>query len=85
MFIPLQFGVGQSRRDINNHRAPAMRLFSTDLFRNFGIGFVVGALLIAGANAQSWGGQLSSPAQAAQPLQAPAPSAEFVIAPEGNQ
>lgn len=84
MFIPLQFGVGQSRRDTNNHRAPpAMRLFSSDLFRNFGIGFVVGALLIAGANAQSWGGELSSPAQAATPLKAPAPSAEFVIASEG--
>lgn len=84
MFIPPQFGVGQNQRDANNHRARTMRLFSTDLFRNFGIGFVVGALLIAGANAQSWGGQLSSPAQAAQPLAPPAaPSSEFVIAPEG--
>jgi len=57
-----------------------MRLFSTDLFRNFGIGFAVGALLIAGANAETWGGELSSPAQAAETLNAPAPSAEFVIA-----
>jgi len=56
-----------------------MRLFSTDLFRNFGIGFAVGALLIAGANAETWGGELSSPAQAAETLTAPAPSAEFVI------
>lgn len=57
-----------------------MRLFSTDLFRNFGIGFVVGALLIAGANAENWSGELASPAQAAETLQAPAPSAEFMIA-----
>ena len=35
-----------------------MRLFSPDLFRNFGFGFVLGALLIAGANAESWGGEL---------------------------
>lgn len=61
-----------------------MRLFSSDLFRNFGIGFVVGALLIVGANAETWGEKLSSPAQAAETLEAPAPSAEFVIAPEGR-
>lgn len=59
-----------------------MRLFSPDLFRHFGIGFVMGALLIAGANADRWGSKLSSPAQAAGMLTAPAPSAEFVIAPE---
>ncbi|MET4133669.1 hypothetical protein ABIE62_002821 [Porphyrobacter sp. MBR-155] len=57
-----------------------MRLFATDLFRNFAIGFVGGALLVAGANADSWGSKLSSPAQAAETLKAPAPSAEFVIA-----
>lgn len=61
-----------------------MRLFSTDLIRNFGIGFVVGTVLVVGANAESWGGELASPAQAAQVLQAPAPSAEFVIVPEGR-
>jgi len=62
-----------------------MRLFSTDLFRNFGIGFVVGALLIAGANAQSWGGELAPAAQAAELHQpAKAPAAEFVIAPQGR-
>jgi len=58
-----------------------MRLFSADLFRNFAIGFVVGAALIAGVNAQSWGGELSSPAQAAEmprPV-VPAASDEFVI------
>ena len=59
-----------------------MRLFSSDLFRNFGIGFVVGALLIAGANAENWGGKLGSPAQAAEMRSAPAPASEFIIAPE---
>lgn len=57
-----------------------MRLFSTDLFRNFSIGFIVGALLIAGANAESWSDQIAPAAQAAETLKAPAPSAEFVIA-----
>jgi len=61
-----------------------MHLFSTDLFRNFAIGFAAGAVLLAGANVENWGGELGSPAQAATMLKAPAPSAEFVIAPEGN-
>jgi hypothetical protein len=59
-----------------------MRLFSSDLFRNFSIGFVLGALLVAGANAESWGGDLSSPAQAAAMPDLVEPSAEFVIADE---
>ncbi len=62
-----------------------MRLFSPDLFRNFGIGFAAGTLLIVGANAERWGGKLSSPAQAAETLEAPSPSAEFVIAPTGQK
>ncbi len=59
-----------------------MRLFSSDLFRNFSIGFVLGALLVAGANAQSWGGELSSPAHAASMPEVVQPTAEFVIAPQ---
>jgi len=66
-----------------------MRLFSSDLFRNFGIGFVLGAVLIVGANAESWSGAVASPAQAAElnatpgvPVSGPAPAAEFVIAPD---
>lgn len=62
-----------------------MRLFSSDLFRNFSIGFVVGALLIAGANASPWDGKLVSPAQAAVPAAAPSPAADFIIQPEGAQ
>lgn len=62
-----------------------MRLFSSDLFRNFGIGFALGAVLIVGANAESWNGAVASPAQAAEmPAPSgtnPAPSGEFVIAP----
>ena len=58
-----------------------MRLFSTDLFRNFGIGFVLGAVLIVGANAESWSGAVASPAQAAEPHSPPAPADDFVIAP----
>ncbi|MCZ8368763.1 MAG: hypothetical protein O9293_02150 [Porphyrobacter sp.] len=62
-----------------------MRLFSSDLFRNFGIGFVLGAVLIVGANAEDWSGAVASPAQAAELREAAhaatAPSDEFVIAP----
>ena len=60
-----------------------MRLFSSDLFRNFGLGFVFGALLIVGANAESFGGELAPAAQAAElrAAAADAPTAEFVIAP----
>jgi hypothetical protein len=62
-----------------------MRLFSPDLFRNFGIGFALGAVLIVGANAEDWNSAVASPAQAAE-LHAPAdtltaPTDEFVIAP----
>jgi len=62
-----------------------MRLFSSDLFRNFGIGFVLGAVLIVGANAEDWNAAVASPAQAAELRDAapiiPAPADEFVIAP----
>lgn len=57
-----------------------MRLFSSDLFRNFGIGFALGAVLIVSANAEEWG-MLATPAQAAEAHAAPAPTADFVIAP----
>jgi hypothetical protein len=62
-----------------------MRLFSSDLFRNFGIGFVLGAVLIVGGRAEGGSGAVASPAQAAElgssPTGVPAPAAEFVIAP----
>jgi hypothetical protein len=56
-----------------------MRLFAPDLFRNFAIGFVLGAVLIAGARVDQWGDQISSPAQAAEPSPAPPASGDFVI------
>ncbi|PLK23277.1 hypothetical protein C0V72_10455 [Porphyrobacter sp. TH134] len=59
-----------------------MRLFASDLYRNFGIGFVLGAVLVVGAQADSWSAAVASPAQAAEVPQAPAPSDEFVIAPD---
>lgn len=58
-----------------------MRLFSADLFRNFGFGFALGALLLVGANMKDRNGGVASPAQAAEIIKAPAPTAEFVILP----
>lgn len=58
-----------------------MRLFSADLFRNFGFGFAFGAMLILGANMVEGKGAVASPAQAAEVLKTPAPTAEFVVAP----
>lgn len=61
-----------------------MRLFSPDLFRSFGIGFALGAVVIFGANADSWSDAVAPAAQAAEWQAAPAapdaPTAEFVIA-----
>lgn len=59
-----------------------MRLFSPDLFRNFGIGFALGAVLVVGGQAESWSGAVAAPALAAErTTTAPAPAEEFVIAP----
>lgn len=58
-----------------------MTLFSADLFRNFGIGFAAGALLVGTATAGQWAPQLESPARASSPLQAPSADAEFLIEP----
>ncbi|MEE4315659.1 hypothetical protein [Erythrobacter dokdonensis] len=57
-----------------------MRLFSSDLFRNFSIGFVLGALLVAGVNAQGWDREFT--ARAAPMPERVEPSAEFLIAPD---
>lgn len=58
-----------------------MNLLSSDLFRNFGIGFVAGSLIVAVATIDQWGGNIETPARAAQPLEAPQPSPEFQIEP----
>jgi hypothetical protein len=58
-----------------------MRLFSPDLLRPFSLGFLLGALLVAGAYAQGWGKPPSPPARAADLPETIRPTAEFVIAP----
>ena len=58
-----------------------MSFFTPDLYRLFGLGFVIGAALIAVANAQALPDQVSSPAQAAEVPQAPQPNPEFLIQP----
>ena len=58
-----------------------MTLFSSDLYRSFGIGFVAGTLIVGAATIGHWGPALESPAIASEPLEAPAPSSEFLIEP----
>ncbi len=59
-----------------------MALFTPDLYRQLGLGFVLGAVLVGAANADAWTDAFSPPAQAAQTIEAPVPDAEFLIAPE---
>ena len=54
-----------------------MKLFSSDLYRNFAIGFAIGAAFVGVANAESWSDQVTAPAQAAPALEAPQPSDDF--------
>lgn len=56
-----------------------MQLFASDLYRLVGLGFVAGTLLVAAANADKWSDEITPPAAAAEPLQAPQPSHEFRI------
>lgn len=58
-----------------------MSLFTPDLYRNFAIGFALGAVGLVAANAANGGDALESPAHAATPLEAPAQSPEFAIDP----
>jgi hypothetical protein len=60
-----------------------MRLFAPDLYRNFAIGFAAGALLIAGTSADSWSGEIASPARAAETPHTPGPDAAAFIAVPG--
>ena len=43
----------------------AMGIFKPDLYRNFGIGFVLGALAVGAMTAQDWRAEFSSEAFAA--------------------
>ncbi|MEE4288031.1 MAG: hypothetical protein V2J14_01570 [Erythrobacter sp.] len=58
-----------------------MTFFTPDLYRRFGIGFLIGAALIAAANAKPLAEQVSPPAHAAQTLEAPQPAPEFMVDP----
>ena len=58
-----------------------MTLFSADLYRNFGIGFLAGALIVGVATIGEWGPVIESPARAAAPIEAPQPADEFLIEP----
>lgn len=58
-----------------------MTLFSADLFRNFGIGFIAGGLIVGAATAGQWAPQIESPARASSPLEAPQADADFLIEP----
>lgn len=54
-----------------------MTLFTPELFRNFAVGFALGAVALGMVNVDQWSDQVSSPAQAAPPLEAPQPSEDF--------
>jgi len=58
-----------------------MTLFSRDLYRQLGFGFLIGAAMVGAANAEALSDAFSPPAQAAELSKAPAPSSEFVIDP----
>lgn len=58
-----------------------MTLFTPDLYRNFALGFVAGGMIVGAATIDEWLPALESPAQAAAPIEAPQPSAEFLIEP----
>lgn len=58
-----------------------MSLFTPDLYRHFAYGFITGALIVGAATIDEWGPNVESPAQATNPLEMPAPSADFQIRP----
>jgi len=58
-----------------------MTLFTPDLFRNFALGFVAGGLMLGITNFDVLENTLDAPVNAAQPIEAPQASDEFVIAP----
>jgi hypothetical protein len=58
-----------------------MSFFTPDLYRRFGLGFLIGAALLALAHLDAVSDQMSSPAQAAEMPRAPQPAPEFLIQP----
>ena len=61
-----------------------MTFLSSDLTRNFAIGFIAGALIVGAGFVSDEGASLESPARAATTLEAPQPSGEFLIEPFGD-
>ncbi len=58
-----------------------MGLFKSDLYRNFAIGFAVGAAFVGLSATGGWDGEIASPAQAAEMdiFETVEPSNEFII------
>ncbi len=58
-----------------------MGLFKSDLYRNFAIGFVVGAAMVGWTATGGWDGEIASRAQAAEMpvFETVEPSSEFII------
>ncbi|MEM9502043.1 MAG: hypothetical protein AAF941_09375 [Pseudomonadota bacterium] len=56
-----------------------MRLFAPDLYRNFGIGFVAGALAIGATAIEDWQNIDTDIVPMARAAEAPQPSSEFLI------
>ncbi|MDY7098180.1 MAG: hypothetical protein SXU28_08585 [Pseudomonadota bacterium] len=59
-----------------------MTLFTPDLYRQLGLGFLIGAALVAVSNFDALSDEVAPSAKAAEAPQAPAPSSEFLIAPD---
>ncbi|MEE4538106.1 MAG: hypothetical protein V2J51_06415 [Erythrobacter sp.] len=60
-----------------------MTLSSPDLYRNFALGFVLGAFILGAMTFDEWSDHIESPAHAAPPIEAPQPSPDFLIEPLG--
>jgi len=58
-----------------------MTFFTPDLYRQFGLGFLIGAAMLAAVNAEALSDQVSPPAQAAEMAQAPQVGSDFTIQP----
>lgn len=58
-----------------------MTFFAPDLFRNFGLGFFAGAMILGAATVGDWGPHIESPAQASEVFEAPQADDIFVIEP----
>lgn len=58
-----------------------MQLFTADLYRNFALGFLAGALIMGVATFDQWSDQIAPPARAAEPAAVLDVADDFVIEP----